>query len=52
MYRKLRNAGVAADLHVYDGLSHGQYMLGILTDFPESKDAQNEIDNFFRKHLK
>ena len=51
MHRALRQAGVKADLHVYDGQAHGDYLQS-LTDFvPESKDAQRELYEFFDKHL-
>ena len=48
-HRKLRAAGVEADLHVYEGQSHAMY----LTTFPspESCDALGEIAKFFDKHL-
>jgi monoterpene epsilon-lactone hydrolase len=49
-HRKLRAAGVVADLHVYEGQSHAMY----LTSFPspESRDALGEIAKFFDRHLK
>jgi monoterpene epsilon-lactone hydrolase len=49
-HRKLRSAGVEADLHVYEGMSHAMY----LTSFPssESRDALSEIATFFDRHLK
>ena len=48
-HRKLRAAGVPAELHVYEGMSHGDY----LTAFPapESRDALAEIGAFFNRHL-
>ena len=52
MHRALRKAGVDAQLHVYDGQSHGDYIQGLLTPIPESRDAQAEILQFFDKHLK
>ena len=50
VHRKLRSAGVEADLHVYEGESHAMY----LTSFPspESRDALGEIAKFFDRHLK
>jgi acetyl esterase/lipase len=51
MHRALRKAGVAADLHVYEGQSHGDYISGLLAPVPESADAQAEISRFFDKHL-
>jgi len=49
-HRKLRAAGVQADLHVYEGQSHAMY----LTSFPspECVDALGEIAKFFDRHLK
>lgn len=51
MHRLLRSADVEADLHIYDGQSHGDYMNGIATDLPESDDALKELGNFFNKHI-
>jgi acetyl esterase/lipase len=52
MHRALRKANVEADLHVYEGQSHGDYIGGILVDVSESRDAQKEIFRFLDKHLK
>lgn len=48
-HRKLRNAGVDAELHVFEGMSHADH----LTAFPapESLDAFREISDFFRRHF-
>ncbi|SMP36650.1 alpha/beta hydrolase [Shimia sagamensis] len=51
MHRVLRDAGVTADLHVYDGQSHGDYIAGYLIDAPETKDAWRELNAFFDLHL-
>ena len=51
MHRVLRAAGVEAQLHVYEGQSHADYMTGDLVDAPESRDAQGEIFRFFDEHL-
>ena len=51
MHRALRKSDVEADLHVYEGQSHGDYITGSLVDAPESQDAQKEIFQFFEKHL-
>ncbi len=48
-HRKLRAAGVAADLHVYEGVAHADYL--ILVESPESQDVFREVGAFFRKHL-
>ncbi|WP_076415944.1 alpha/beta hydrolase [Shewanella sp. UCD-KL12] len=52
MHRLLRAADVDAQLHIYDGQSHGDYMLGMVTPFPESDDAIRELNAFFNLHLK
>lgn len=49
VHRKLRRAGVEADLNVYEGQSHGQFMMSL--DAPETKEAFIDIANFFDKHL-
>ena len=48
-HRKLRRAGVASDLHVYEGQSHAQY--GFNADAPETREAFTEIARFFDKQL-
>ena len=48
-HRKLREAGVEADLEVFEGMSHAQYFLDPYA--PESKEAFEEIARFFDKHL-
>lgn len=50
-HRALRMVDVNAELHIYDGQSHGDYMRGLLEPFPESQDAIKEISQFFDKHL-
>ena len=47
VHRKLRQAGVEAQLHVFEGQSHAQYN----RDTPEGKEAFEEIARFFDKHL-
>jgi len=49
IHRKLRDAGVEADLHVFEGMSHAEYIL--VFDSPESREAFREIAKFFDKHL-
>lgn len=51
MHRALRSAGVTADLHVYDGQAHADYMQNLLRPVPEAADAQQELFDFFDKHL-
>ena len=48
-HRKLREAGVEAELQVYEGLSHAQYLFDATA--PETKEAFTEIAAFFDKHL-
>jgi len=48
-HRKLRAAGVDADLNVYEGLSHAGYL--VVPDSPESKQVYAELDEFLLAHL-
>jgi len=48
-HRKLRAAGVVADLHVYEAMSHAGYL--IWTDTPESASLYEELRLFLEKHL-
>lgn len=48
-HRKLRRAGVIADLNVYEGQSHAQYQFNV--DAPETKEAFTDIAKFFDKYL-
>ena len=49
VHRKLRQAGVRADLHVYEGQSHAQYMRD--ANAPETRETFEEIAKFFGEHL-
>ena len=49
VHRKLRQAGVEAELQVFEGMSHAQYLFD--ADAPETRDAFAEITRFFDKHL-
>jgi acetyl esterase/lipase len=49
MHRKLRRAGVEAELHVYEGISHAEYLL--LDDTPESAEHHAELQAFLQRHL-
>jgi monoterpene epsilon-lactone hydrolase len=49
-HRKLRTAGVEADLNVYESFSHGDYLKVI--DSPESKQVYAELGAFLLEHLK
>jgi epsilon-lactone hydrolase len=48
-HRKLRRAGVVADLNVYEGMSHAQYQFNV--DAPETKEAFTDIARFFGRYL-
>jgi len=48
VHRKMRVAGVVAELNVYEGVSHGEYML---TDSPELQQAFGELGAFLLRHL-
>ncbi len=48
-HRKLRAAGVTADLNVYEGMSHAGYLF--VQDSPESRQVFAELDMFLRQHL-
>jgi epsilon-lactone hydrolase len=49
LHRKLRAAGIDAQLHVFEGMPHGFY-LG-LPDAPESRETYTEIARFFADRL-
>jgi acetyl esterase/lipase len=49
VHRKLREAGVTADLLVFEGLSHAQYLFS--ADAPESKQHFAEVGAFLDQHL-
>jgi acetyl esterase/lipase len=49
VHRKLREAGVEAQLEVFEGESHAQYQFD--DRVPETKEAFGEITAFFDKHL-
>jgi acetyl esterase/lipase len=48
-HRKLRRAGVEAELQVFEGMSHAQYNFDAFA--PETKEVFTEIARFFDKHL-
>jgi len=48
-HRKLRRAGVEADLNIYEGQSHNQF--DINPEAPEAREVYTDIANFFDKHL-
>jgi acetyl esterase/lipase len=49
VHRKLREAGVVADLIVFEGLAHAQYLFD--ANAPESKEHFAETAAFFDKYL-
>ncbi len=49
VHRRLREAGVPAELNVYEGVSHGDY-IGI-AEAPESRQAYRELDAFLLRWL-
>ena len=49
-HRKLRQAGVDADLHVYEGQAHAEYLIFLTT--PESAEHFAELNRFVLKHLR
>ena len=50
VHRKLRAAGVSADLHVYEAMSHTGY--GFMRQAPESEDFYSELISFLKTHLR
>ena len=52
-HRKLRTAaGVVAELHVYEGMSHADYLTAATAMAPEGRDALGEVAAFFDRHWK
>jgi monoterpene epsilon-lactone hydrolase len=49
VHRKLRQAGVIAELNVYEGLSHAEY--AIVSDSPEFQQNYGELSTFLNTHL-
>ena len=49
VHRKLKRAGVVAELNVYEGESHAQYQFD--DRVPETKEAFGDIADFFGQHL-
>jgi acetyl esterase/lipase len=49
VHRKLRDAGVEAQLQVFEGMSHAQYQMD--DRIPEDRDAFREITAFFDRHF-
>jgi len=49
VHRKMKAAGVVADLNVYEGLSHVEYF--VVPDAPESIEVYSELGKFLKQHL-
>lgn len=49
-HRKLRTAGVVAELNVYEGMSHGDYLFAL--EAPESHEVFGELSAFLLRHLR
>ena len=49
VHRKMRNAGVVADLHVFEGMSHAEYLIELGS--AESTETFAEVSRFFKMHL-
>jgi acetyl esterase/lipase len=49
VHRKLRQAGIEAQLQIYEGQSHAHYIRD--DSSPETKEVFEEISGFFSKHL-
>jgi acetyl esterase/lipase len=50
VHRKLKQAGVVADLNLFEGLSHVEYF--VIPDSPESKETYGMLKAFLLKYLK
>ncbi|MDX1382167.1 MAG: alpha/beta hydrolase fold domain-containing protein [Thermoanaerobaculia bacterium] len=48
-HRKLKAAGVVADLNVYEGFSHAEYLM--VPTAPEAREVFEEMGAFFGRHL-
>lgn len=46
MHRALLGAGVEAELHVFEGMPHG----GFMVDCPEGRELQQAVERFLAKH--
>jgi len=49
VHRKMRNTGVVADLHVFEGMSHAEYLIELGS--AESTETFAEVSRFFKMHL-
>ena len=48
-HRALRRAGIKAELHVYEGQGHADYIVAMKT--PESAEHYAELNRFVLEHL-
>jgi len=48
MHRKLRNAGLEAELHVWEAMPHGGFGFG---DAPENREISEEVKRFIARHV-
>jgi acetyl esterase/lipase len=48
-HRELRRAGIIAELHVYEGQGHADYIVAMNT--PESTEHYNELNRFVLEHM-
>lgn len=48
LHRKLRNAGVEADLNVIEGMWHG---FNMEPNLPETRDATADLAGFLDRHM-
>jgi acetyl esterase/lipase len=49
VHRKMKAAGVVADLNVYEGLSHVEYF--VIPESPESLDLYRQLSTFLNTYL-
>ncbi len=49
MHRKLRKAGVEAELHVWEAMPHGGFGFG---DVPENREIDEEVSRFIARHVR
>jgi epsilon-lactone hydrolase len=49
-HRKLRETDIPAKLHVYEGMSHGDYLTAFLA--PEAQNVMKEVALFFDRYWK
>jgi acetyl esterase/lipase len=49
MHRKLRTAGVAAELHVWEAMPHGGFGMFGMGDAPENAEIDEEVRRFIAR---